>query len=110
MTQEKIREVYATYRNMKSRVKEIEDSLLVVANQDDWIRKLSQKSTFLRMTYHDTETLLDQFIRPIINHEYTLSYDIAKELLTQVIDMETNTEIDSLMTTEVLKVLIKFFL
>ncbi len=109
MTKEKIREVYTTYRNMKSRVKEIEDSLLVVANQDDWIRKLSQKSTFLRMTYHDTETLLDQFIRPIIKHEYALTYDIAKELLTQVIDMETNTEIDSLMTTEVLKVLIEFF-
>lgn len=109
MTKEKIKEIYRQYRNNQKKSMEIEDSLLNVSSEDEWMEKLSKKSAFLRAAYRENEMMLEEYIRPIIRREQALSVEEAKEFLNQIMEMAKETENDTLLTMEMLIVLKAFF-
>lgn len=109
MTKEEVKETYSTYRKLHEMTMQIEETLFTASNQDEWIKKLSNKTTFLRATYKENENLLNRCIRPFITGELVLTEEIAEVFLNEIIEMEMEAENDSVMTTEVLKKLVIFY-
>lgn len=109
MTAEEVKSLYEYYRDVQKQNIEYEEALLTVSDQDEWLMRLTMKSTFLRDSFVKTEELLIKYIYPLLKRETTFTKENAVEFLNQVYNMEMEADNDCLFTTEILKLLIEYF-
>lgn len=109
MTIESINEVYEYYRSVQKKSMEIESELLKVDNEEEWVKTLSEKSTFLRTSFIDVEDMLENTIYPFVKMEKTVSKEIADQFCLQAFSMSDSFENDGLFVTEVMKTLAEYY-
>jgi len=104
-----ITEFYNTYRQNIYRSREIEEGLVKASDRSSWVMKLSEKSDFLRSTYRYNEERLEQLIYPFVKEGQELDLETADEFFDNIREMTSEDENDSLLTTEVLLLLVDFY-
>lgn len=109
MTRDEVKQLYQCYRANQEKVKSTEEGLLSVADREQWLNKLTEKSTALREMYRENEALLERTVRPYLKKEKELSPEIASEFLEQITDMIINCESDFVLLTEMLQLLCEYF-
>lgn len=106
----RITNFYNTYRENLIRSMAIEADLMIADDKQEWVAKLKQKSEFLRKTYRENEDELAVLIYPYVKKEKKLDIATAAEFFENISDMTSNSENDSLLTTEMLKLLKEFYM
>lgn len=101
---------YNKYRENLIHSMAIEADLMIADDRQGWVAKLRQKSDFLRKTYQENEEELALLIYPYVKKEKKLDLITATEFYENICDMTMNAENDSLLTTEMLKLLMSFYL
>lgn len=109
MTVEQIREIYSFYRDIQKQNIKLEETLLNVSNEEDWVKALSMKSTFLRTSFTEIESKLVQSVYPFINGSDVIEDDIVEEFRVQSKKMSDELENDGLLVTDVLKKLAEHY-
>lgn len=104
-----ITEFYNKYRaDMKTAMK-FENELQQAGDRKEWVRKLAEKSEFLRKTFRENEIALGEWVYPFVRGELQLDDDLANEFYTNAVDMVLQAENDTLMTNGVFKMLREYY-
>ncbi len=106
---DRITAFYNKYRENLIRSMAIEADLLIADDKQEWVSKLKQKSEFLRKTYQENEDALAVLVYPYVKKEKVLDLETAAKFYENIYDMTDNAETDSLLTTEMLKLLKEFY-
>ena len=104
-----ITEFYKQYRHNQLHARDIETGLVKATDRGSWVKKLAEKSDFLRSTYAYNEEQLGLLIYPVIRGEIGLDLETADEFFDNIYSMSMEVENDSLLTTEVLICLCNFY-
>ena len=104
-----ITEFYDQYRRNQDRSRDIEAGLVKAVDRSSWVEKLAEKSEFLRNTYAYNEERLGKLIYPFVREGRKLDMETADEFFENIYTMTQDAENDSLLTTEMLIKLQRFY-
>ena len=104
-----ITEFYDQYRKNQDRSRDIEAGLVKAVDRSSWVEKLAEKSEFLRNTYAYNEERLGKLIYPFVREGRKLDMETADEFFENIYTMTQDAENDSLLTTEMLIKLQRFY-
>lgn len=108
ITRNNIADFYGKYRKNCEKEQYLNDSLLKAKDEESWVSGLREKSEELRKIYVSNETMLNLYLRPLLQQEELITEEIASELYDQLLIMNAESYCDRLVCIATAEALLRF--